>query len=352
MSQLTAFFWRKLKNLGKSLVYRDKRIFYGSHYGALDYLRLAILNMVYPGRILTRIRFKRFPIRNPAVSVPDDSIVVKPFEVASDDLVDLTVRMMRRHGAAVVDGFFSEDYLDTFRKERSNFFPPSPAYGSTDEVSTVWKGEMMSLDIQDLWMHEFIVKVIQGYIGRLPYARNYPLVQEMRPRRRTTSRTRINAATGFADSWHVDHSCLIQAAVFFDDVVLDGSHMEVLSGTNRMPCSADTLSDEYVDKSRWASRIRPCIGRKGSIQFHCGSVYHRFNAMPLSSRCWLKFEFTSGPNILLSPHGIASLLKSSSNYEDLTPDRKEILRGLIPPQIRKGYEPCRGGFTPTRFKGI
>ena len=60
------------------------------------------------------------------------------------------------------------------------------------------------------------------------------------------------------------------------------------------------VSDESVEKSRWASKVLPCVGKKGSIQFHCGNVVHRLNAKPLASRCWLKFEYTSGPNILLT----------------------------------------------------
>ena len=350
MFKLITFLRSKIKTLGKLLLFRDKNIFYAPYYGSLDYFRLAILNIFSPGRFLTRIRYKRFPVHNSTVPVPDNSLIIKPREVSPDDLVDLTSGMIRRHGAAVVDGFFSEDYIDEFRKKHSNFFPPPPD-GSSD-VPELFEGGIMSLDVQDLWMHEFILKVIQSYMGRLPYARNYPEVCETRPRRKTTSREQSKRHPGLAEDWHVDHACLFQAAVFFDDVVLDGSHMEVLSGTHRMPCSHLSLSHEYVEKSRWASRILPCIGRKGSIQFHCGNVYHHLNAKPLSSRCWLKFEFTSGPNILMSPYGITSLLEGSSNYEDLTPDRKQILSGLLPPKLSKGYQPHRGGFIPSRYKGI
>ena len=357
MSKLTSLLWSKIKTLGILLLFRDKNIFYKPFYGSLDYFRIAIFNIYNPGRFLTRIRYKRFPVSNSAVPVPDNSLIIKPLEVPPSDLVDLTAGTIRRHGAAVVDGFFSEDYLDEFRKKHSNFFPP-PSDGSSD-APEVFSSETMSLDIQDLWMHEFILKVIQSYIGRLPYARNYPNVCEIRPRHKITSRdhtsqnfTKNPLSSYFAEDWHVDHSCLIQATVFFDDVVLDGSHMEILSGTNRMPCSSFELSHEYVEKSRWASRKLPCIGRKGSIQFHCGNVYHHLNAKPLHSRCWLKFEFTSGPNILTTPEGISSLLAGSSNYEDLTPDRKQILSGLIPPIQPKGYKPYRGGFIPVSYKGL
>ena len=338
---------KKIKTLGKSILYRDKDKFYDPYYGSLDYFRLFILNIFTPGRLINRIRYKRFPVPNPLLPIPDNSLVVDPSEVSFDDLVALTSATISRHGAAVVDGFFSEEFLDKFKKNNSSFFPSS--HDSSDELE-LFEGGAMTLDIQDLWMNEFIVKVIQSYIGRLPYARRYPEVCQVRPISKTSSRefSRPNC-TG---NRLLDHSCLIQAAIFFDDVVSDGSHMEVLSGTNRMPCSSLSLSHEYVEKSRWASKVLPCIGRKGSIQFHCGNVYHHLNAKPLHSRCWLKFEFTSGPNIQMSPDGIATLLAGSSNYEDLTPERAKILSGILPQSLNKGYQPHKGGFIPTKFKGI
>jgi len=363
VSNLTSFFLPKIKKIIKFFLFRDKKLFYGEHFGTLSFFRLVVLNVIAPGRILSRIRYKRFPIRNSTMNVLNDSIVINPQEVNPEDLINLTADTLRKHGAAVVDGFFSEKYLDEFREKHSIFFPtPSDASNEFLINPEKWIGKKMSLDIQDLWMNDFIVKVIQNYIGRLPYARNYPLVTEVRPRLKTSSLERSeNAAKGSqpefgegagALSWHVDHSSLIQAAVYFDDVVLDGSHMQIVSGTNKLPCISANHSDETVEKSRWASKILPCVGKKGSIQFHCGNVLHRLNANPLTSRCWLKLEYTSGPNILLSPTGIASLLDCSSNYEDLTPERRQILSGLLPVKLFKGYEPHRGGFIATRYKGI
>lgn len=366
MSKLISVFWTKFKKIGKFFfLFLDKKRYYSDHYGTLNFFLLVLINVIAPGRILNRIRYKRFPVRNPTMNVLDDSIVLNPNNVNSEDLVNLTADTIRKHGAVVVDGFFTEKYLEEFRKEHSSFFPP--LIDETNDPHLVnpekWIGKVMSLDIQDLWMNDFIIKVIQNYIGGLPYARNYPVVSEVRPHKKTSSldRSKMNNDKGSkheygtgagALSWHVDHSCLIQAAVFFDDVVPNGSHMQIVSGTHKLPCISPNHSDETVEKSRWAKKVMPCVGKKGSIQFHCGNVLHRFNPKPLSSRCWLKFEYTSGPNILLNPTGIASLLDSSANYEDLTQERKQILSGILPTNLFKGYEPYRGGFIPTRFKGI
>ena len=356
MLKLIDFLKSKIKTLGKLILFRDKDLFYAPYcYGSLDFFRLAIFNIFAPRRTFNRIRYKRFPISKPKVPVLNNSLVVNPGDKSFDDLVEITAATISRHGAAVVDGFFSEEYLEEFRNKHSSFFPPQ-TNGSIN-VPEIYEGGMMTLDMQDLWMNEFIVKVTQSYMGRLPYARGYPEVCQVKPRRKTTSREfslpNHKGNRSLAEEWHVDHSCLFQAAVFFDDVVLDGSHMEVLSGTNRMPCSYLSLSHEYVEKSGWASKVLPCIGTKGSIQFHDGNVYHHLNAKPNHSRCWLKLEYTSGPNILTSPEGISSLLAGSSNYKDLTSERKQILSGLLPLEFNKGYQPHhRGGFVPVKYKGI
>tara|TARA_B100000795_G_C22402509_1_gene287663 strand:- start:268 stop:438 length:171 start_codon:yes stop_codon:yes gene_type:complete len=56
---------------------------------------------------------------------------------------------------------------------------------------------------------------------------------------------------------------------------------------------------------------------------------------------------------MTSPEGISSLLAGSSNYKDLTPERKQILSGVLPLESNKGYQPHhRGGFIPVKYKGI
>jgi hypothetical protein len=358
MSKVYKYLWPRIKSLGKLFLFRDEKRFYGEYYGTLSFFKLILLNIFSPGRLITRIRFKRFPIQNPTTKIANDSLVINSDEVDPENLANLTADTIRKHGAAVVDGFFSEDYLEEFRKKHSSFFPPS-IEESNEDTPEDWISNSMSLDIQDLWMNEFIVKVMQNYIGRLPYARNYPFVREVRPRRKTSSFDRSNRPATkdsrheyTAVAWHVDHSCLIQAAVYFDDVVFEGNHMEILSGSHKLPCTAAPLSDETIENSKWDSKVLPCIGKKGSIQFHCGNVVHRLNAKPHASRCWLKFEYTSGPNILFSPTGIARLISGNTQYEDLTPERQHILSGLIPPKLFKGYEPHRGGFIPVKYKGI
>jgi hypothetical protein len=124
VSKLTSFFRPKIKTIGKFFLFRDKKLFYGEYFGTLNFFRLVILNIITPGRILTRIRYKRFPIRNSTMNVSNDSLVINPNEVEPEDLVNLTADTIRKHGAVVVDGFFSEEYLEEFRKKHSSFFPP------------------------------------------------------------------------------------------------------------------------------------------------------------------------------------------------------------------------------------
>ena len=116
---MNAFLKTKINSLGRLLLYRDKDIFYKPYYGSLDFFRLAIYNIFAPGRILNRIRYKRFPVSKPTVPVLDNSLVVNPSDLSFDDLVELTEGTISRHGAAVVDGFFSEEYLKEFTSKKS-----------------------------------------------------------------------------------------------------------------------------------------------------------------------------------------------------------------------------------------
>ena len=48
---------------------------------------------------------------------------------------------------------------------------------------------------------------------------------------------------------------------------------------------------EYASKNNLS--IGKCLGKRGTVQIHCGNTYHRFKAVQNSTRTWLKFQFSS-----------------------------------------------------------
>ena len=170
MSKLTLFFFPKIKKIVKFFLFRDKKLFYSGHYGTLNFFPLFFLNVFAPGRIINRIRYKNFPVRKTTMNVLNNSIVINPQKVSPKDLVNFTADTIRKHGGAVVDGFFSEKYIEEFRKKHSSFFPPQFDDPNNPNLinSEKWIGKTMSLDIQDLWMNDFS-KSYHSFILVRPY---------------------------------------------------------------------------------------------------------------------------------------------------------------------------------------
>ena len=202
--------------------------------------------------------------------------------------------------------------------------------------------------------HTSFRNIIEKYIKRLPVAAYYPIIQSVTPKYTNLVGEHPNRIikSELADKFHLDHSTFVQAAIYFTDVDESDSHMQVILGSHTYPnvANAGHLSDEYVDKKNLA--IGKCIGKRGSVQIHCGNVYHRFTAVQNSTRTWLKFEFCSGNNVLLDPQQIGRMLKNDFNLSSLDDRSRTIISSLFPLPLKKGYEVKKEVFEPTKFKGI
>ena len=188
---------------------------------------------------------------------------------------------------------------------------------------------------------------MEKYNKGLPYARSYAQLGSVTPLENSTTNN-----NSFADNWHLDHSTLIQVAIFFNDVTEEDSHMQTIVGSNTYPAVTNpgNLSNEYVEKNNF--KIGKCVGKRGSVQIHCGNTFHRFKPVPNSTRKWIKFVFSSGNNIQLDTNNITKMLKNNFNLDELDNKSRKILSGLFPYKLNKGYELKNKSFYPTKFKGI
>jgi len=344
---------KKIKHFLKKIIFiilcRDKEIYYEGNFNSFDFKHLIFWNLVRPGRLLTRIRYKRFLFPK-EIKKDDINIYIDTKSLSKNEIIEIAAKKLKKYGTVVLNEYFSEETLSKFENEYKNYFN-TLSYQSSN-LSSRTAIIPLSKTLANLWFDETIICIIEKYIKRLPVARNYPSIVSVTPKKTDTEDNYIKSKTGFADQWHIDHSTLIQPAIYFTDVDEKSSHMQVILGSHTYPnvANAGYLSKEYVSKKNLT--IGKCVGKRGSVQIHCGNAYHRFSAVQNSTRTWLKFEFCSGNNVLLDPQQIGRMLKNDFNLSSLDDRSRTIISSLFPLPLSKGYEMKKEVFEPTKFKGI
>jgi hypothetical protein len=333
-----------LKKILFYILYKDKNVYYKDNYNSLNFLHLFFWNFFRPGRAIEKIKYRRILFPKKLKNL-DNNIYISNQDYSNGKIEDVCSEKLKKYGTVLLNEYFSEQTLLEFEEEYKKDFedidkPPSNNYNKSDYLH-------FSNILSKLWFDEGIIKSLEKYNNGIPYARNYAQLGSVKPL--SNSKAKSN---NYADSWHLDHSTLIQVAIFFNDIGEKDSHMQTLVGSNTYPAVTNpgNLSKEYVEKNNL--KIGKCVGKRGSVQIHCGNTFHRFKPFPNSTRKWIKFVFSSGNNIQLDTNNIAKMLKNDFNLDTLDKKSRKILSGLFPYKLHKGYELKNKGFYPTKFKGI
>ncbi len=342
---------KKLERVINYIFYHDRRIFYGKFRGSFDLKHLILENILRPGRSVTRLKHKRFfPIKF-KINADCTSIRISTLNRSKDSILNNATEILKKNGAVVIDSYFNTESIDEFQNiyDFNNFKINAEIANKTQSTKTLkWSKELLNF-----WFDELILKIIEIYIGKIPYARGYPVIQFHRPLKKYSSKE-LSAnpdLSNLADRWHYDHQCLIQAAIFLDDCHENGTRMQIIPGSNRLPnVGTDQYSDEYLDDRKIP--IINCFGKKGSIQIHCGNTIHKNYPVPEKNRSWIKFEFSSGNNILLDSLQIGESFDPNFNINHINKHQREILRGLFPIPIYKGYVIENNNLIEEKFKGV
>lgn len=343
----------KIKNILKKILflfYKDKKVFYGEYRNSLSFFHLFFWNLVRPGRTITRIRYNRFFFIPKKIKENDKNIFIDPKNLSKDEIINASTEKLKKYGVVIINEYFQESVLKKFEEEYKNVFN-SINYNPSNEPNKTQTINFTNI-LSNLWFDEILIGVIQKYIKRLPLARNYPDIISVTPNVTSSEGGLSKSKTGYADQWHVDHATLIQPGIYFTDVQENGTHMEAILGTHTYPnvSNAGYLSDEYVKREKLA--VAKLYGKRGSVQFHCGNIYHRVFCVEKSTRTWLKFHFSSGDNIYMDPQKIAQMLKNDFDLTTLDKKSRKIISGLFPSKLPKGYEIDGGVYKPNKFKGI
>ena len=207
----------------------------------------------------------------------------------------------------------------------------------------------ISEELIDLWIDPILVEIISSFYGRRALSRNYPSIIYTLSRKKTDSRAETE--TNSANFWHVDHSVLFNLHILLEDLSAEDAHMEYIPGSHKIFNSVNSPSDEVVKKI--GKEPIKCFGKKGTIYMHEGNTLHKLKTEHgESDRLALHLEFTAGSNVLLDCNNISKCLSSGYDLKKLDKYKRDVLRGIFPKSLEKGYEISDETISPTKFKGI
>lgn len=338
-------FFKLLKKIRNKIYHRtDNKYYYGQFKGSLNFWKLLMFNLLYPGRMINQIRFNQIKFINFIRNKSKKTYSTKSF--IKKNFLDLN-----NNGSVILNSFFQKKIIDDFKqdyKEEITWLKSQKA-----DNNKYFKNTSLSLkdSLIKIWLNEDIINLIENYMGTKLYARNYPTLNYSFGLKETSSRTiHESGSSEVTDVWHVDHSTLISFHVFLEEVKKEGTCMEYLKETNKFLNSNFSISDETVERSN--RKISQCYGPAGSVNIHCGNVVHRMRPKPNSNRLMLTFGFTAGSNVMIDVKKISACLSTGFNLENLNSKKRSLLDGIFPKSFNKGYNINKGTLKPTSFRGI
>ena len=312
-----------LKKITFILFFNNKNFFYKNFYGSLHLPSLIFFNLLFPGRSIIRYKNKRLFFPKSILKI-DDNIYVEAKNKTKDEIVHNSYKKLNKYGSIVIHNFFDEKTMSNFENENEDEFNEIDATPSN--FTSRSKNLYLTKSLSKMWLNETLIRILENYIKKMPTARTYPDISSVTPLHNYNPEIK----TDYAGVWHVDHATLIQIAIFFTDVTSKDTHMETIVGSHTYPNITvnGPISNEYVKSKNF--KIGRCIGPRGSVQIHCGNIYHRIWPINDSPRTWVKFHFCSGTNILFDKKKMKRLISKEKKFDYLNIDQKKIISGLIP----------------------
>lgn len=125
--------------------------------------------------------------------------------------------------------------------------------------------------------------------------------------------------------------------------------MEYIPKSHNYFNMTNIYSDEEVSN---LDKPIKCIGQKGTVYFHYGNTLHRLLPVENSNRLQFHFEFTSAENILFNCHEVKNALLNNFKLDSLESSNRDILSGLFPKSLNKGFNIKNGVLVPSSEKVI
>ena len=115
---------KKIKHFLKKIIFiilcRDKEIYYEGNFNSFDFKHLIFWNLVRPGRLLTRIRYKRFLFPK-EIKKDDINIYIDTKSLSKNEIIEIAAKKLKKYGTVVLNEYFSEETLSKFENEYKNY---------------------------------------------------------------------------------------------------------------------------------------------------------------------------------------------------------------------------------------
>jgi len=340
MKKLKELFW-------KFYIKSDKTRYDDKHVGTFSFWRLLILNLLKPGRLIKRFQYSQVFKNKAKILKSFKNNKKNNFSEEKNEKILKGLSDLVENGATVIPEYFTSEQIDNFLNQNQktvenlkNFKSDIPSYNS-DNLT-------LSNELNTLWLDDGSLSLLSSYMGKPIYARNYPEISYTYvPNSEFNQSSKYKRAS---DTWHVDHAVLFVMHVLLEDVEENGTCMEVIPGTHKIFNLGVNWSKSVVNDLN--KKSIKCVGKKGTIHIHSGNVIHRLNPVKGSQRLALHLEFSPGSNILLDSFKISKSLKNGFSLNNLSEEKREVLKGIFPKKLFKGYEIKGDSISPNKFKGI
>jgi hypothetical protein len=336
----------------KNLYYtKNNKLFLGS----FNFFRILILNFLFPGRLFFAFKYNQvFKNYNNCLNFFNKKIFY--FKKEYPDffnekkilIIKSALKNLYEDGAVLVESYFDAHVIENIKNKYADIILKEKELFKNNAVSTAkYNLHLCKLDneIKNFIYDPGIILLLESYFLREIYARNYPcIINTHVPESYVDNHSKSDAA----NSYHVDHRMLAVLYIFLEDVISEGTCLEIVPGTQKNFNLGYLFSNEVLIKKE----TKKFTGKKGSFHIHLGNTIHRAHLKSGIDRLTLYFEYTLGPNILLDVNKIALTLGKDFNINNLNSKERKFLRGIYPLSFEKGYEIKKDSLIRTTYKGL
>jgi len=337
-----------MRKLSRNLIYNllsieNKNSNYGPWKGSLNFWNLMLWNILFPGRLIHRFRGNnlfKFNLKKNSADFQKECKNIKLFK---------KLEVFYRDGAVIIDNFFSKELIEEFKSTHSSDI--IKLRDENNQNNPVTKKSLVLSDILvKFWLDNDLMLFLQKFYQKKFYARSYPQIYFHANLKYSTSKEKFkNSASILTDNWHVDHANLVNMHVLLEDVKENDMCMEYIPKSHNYFNMTNIYSDEEVSN---LDKPIKCIGQKGTVYFHYGNTLHRLLPIENSNRLQFHFEFTSAENILFNCYEVKNALLNNFKLDSLKSSNRDILSGLFPKSLNKGFNIKNGVLVPSSEKVI